>query len=58
MNSKKIGLIGYGSQAKRIIKILKSLNENIETIFKIKYKTDQNKIISNDFSILIILSGS
>ena len=49
MNSKKIGLIGYGSQAKRIIKILKSLNENIETIFKTRYRTGQNKIISNDF---------
>ncbi|MDA7637777.1 Gfo/Idh/MocA family oxidoreductase [Candidatus Pelagibacter sp.] len=50
--SKKIGVIGFGSQAKRIIKILEKSGKKISYIYKNNIKKNYNKKLTNKFGDL------
>ena len=62
MGQDKIGLIGFGSQAKRIIKILKTTKNNINFIFRKNLKKKDKSLITNKIkdieacNIIFILS--
>ena len=48
--SKKIGIIGFGSQAKRIIRILEKSGKKINYIYKKNINTNNNHILTNNFN--------
>ena len=50
--SKRIGIIGFGSQAKRIIKILEKSGKNISYIYKKNIKKNYNQRLTNKFNDL------
>ena len=48
----KIGIVGYGSQAKRIIKILKKLKVQPQFIYKPIIRKNDPKFITKDLNLL------